>query len=609
MQVKRNNTSRIKNLTNGLAVVFILSSILLLSALSQFLFVQPVDGQRLTTAREAELDDNGEALAPDVSDSPSDSASNSQDSIQQDETSDESEGSSPELPGRITVHEMASDPRFCVQYDRTEKIITVICKSSNLSHIDEILGNPNILKKESDGVWLLNANLSIADGANFDINSSDTKWLKINSTTGRDAYHIEAIGNLNIDSVKITSWNTTSNNYTKSDGKVHRASIAVLPESTGKTNISNSEIGYLGYGASLRQGLSYYGGHGSALMNNSIHDLWYGFYSKGIGNITIEGNHIYSNVKYGLDPHTGAHDMIIRNNVVHGNEGLGIVCSHNCDNIIMEGNNVYGNKLAGIMLSRNVTNSAVRNNTLHDEVKAIVISESHKDSVYNNTISDSTIGIEAKFGSSNNNIHNNTILNAEKYGIQVVKGANENMVRYNNVVEPGKYGICVYNNGTRNMIFENVVMKSAKHGICVYDNSSGNQIKDNFINSATGYGIYVTDADARNNTFTGNQIRMTKVGVSVNNNTDSQFIKNNIGVVEDSEYFIEGNSSIKLENTTFSSDIVRSEEGDQNSISIANSGIVDIRNNIGDKITYDTNNNVTSVMLPDSTSLTLKTIE
>jgi len=507
-------------------VILVLVS--LTSAISVATLTQNVDAKRLFTLREAQgasgQNNTSDSAKANVS---SEDAQDNLDTV-----------TIPQKLDRITTRTAALDPQLCVQYDKTAREITVACKTTDLSHVYDVVKNPNVLKKENDGVWLLNANLTIDDGATFHIGPNDTKWLKINSTTSKDAYHIEVLGNLVINSVKISSWNSTSNNFTSTDGKIHRASIAVLPKATGKANISNSEISHLGYGVSLRQGISYYGGDGSKLRNNTIHDLWYGFYSNGVGHMTLEDNHFYSNVKYGLDPHTGTHDMEIKNNNVHDTKGIGIVCSFDCINIVMEGNNVHNNALAGIMLSRNVTHSAVRNNTLHNEAKAIVISESHGDKIYNNTIADSDIGIEAKFGSSKNDIQNNTVLRAAKYGIQLVKGANENFVVQNNVIEPAKYGICVYNNGTRNAIVENKIVNSEKHGICIYDKSSGNQINSNVVNGAVGYGIYVTDFDVRNNTFIGNQIHKAKVGISISNNTDSQFSQNDVGLVDDSEYLI-----------------------------------------------------------------------
>ena len=130
---------------------------------------------------------------------------------------------------------------------------------------------------------MLNANLNIANGANFYINSTDASWLKINSTTPESAYDIDIFGNMNIDSVKITSWNSTSNNYTTTDGKVPRASITIMPKASGKTDIVNSEISYLGYNSTHRDGLAYFGSNGGVFANNTMHDIWNGPHLQGTG--------------------------------------------------------------------------------------------------------------------------------------------------------------------------------------------------------------------------------------------------------------------------------------------------------------------------------------
>ena len=138
---------------------------------------------------------------------------------------------------------------------------------------------------------MLNANLNIANGAIFYINSTDASWLKINSTTAESTYNIDIFGNMDIDSVKITSWNSTSNNYTTTDGKVPRASITIMPKTSGRTDIANSEISYLGYNSTLRNGIGYYGGSGGIFANNTIHDIWNGPNLHGIG-IKIHDNRI-----------------------------------------------------------------------------------------------------------------------------------------------------------------------------------------------------------------------------------------------------------------------------------------------------------------------------
>ena len=89
------------------------------------------------------------------------------------------------------------------------------------------------------------------------------------------------------------------------------------------------------------------------LRGNNIHDLWYGPYLSGVGNMIIEKNQSHHNLNYGFDPHTGSHDIIIRNNLAHDNGQEGIICSVNCSNILFDNNRTYHNEKSGIMLSRN----------------------------------------------------------------------------------------------------------------------------------------------------------------------------------------------------------------------------------------------------------------
>ncbi|MGE5661272.1 MAG: right-handed parallel beta-helix repeat-containing protein [Ignavibacteriales bacterium] len=124
--------------------------------------------------------------------------------------------------------------------------------------------------------------------------------------------------------------------------------------------MTNSELVSLGYESGYgggRTGLRYEGGDGSEIKGNNIHDMYFGFYSKGVGGIMIEDNFVQNNIHYGLDPHTGTHDMTIRNNSVHDNGSIGIICSLDCYNIAVEDNTVYDNTKMGIMLSRNMTDS------------------------------------------------------------------------------------------------------------------------------------------------------------------------------------------------------------------------------------------------------------
>jgi mannuronan 5-epimerase len=319
-----------------------------------------------------------------------------------------------------------AEPVACITYDSEENIIKIDCEHANLTDIDNQLKDPDLLHKETEnGVWLLNAGVVVENGATLYINSTDTSWLRI-VTDGETIHSILVSGSLNIDSVKVTSWNPNTNNYGLTDDSdrngrdvtigTPRPYITIQTGATGTMDITNSEIAYLGYEAGYgagRTGLRYEGGDGSIIRGNNIHDLWFALYTKGTGGLVVEDNHVHNNGHYGLDPHTGTHDMIIRNNTVHDNGSTGIICSLDCHNIMIENNKVYNNTKWGIMFSRNMSDSVARNNIVSNELRGIIVSDSHNNEVYNNTISSSGSGIEVNQDSYNNIIHDNTVIDIQ----------------------------------------------------------------------------------------------------------------------------------------------------------------------------------------------------
>jgi mannuronan 5-epimerase len=320
-----------------------------------------------------------------------------------------------------------TDSGSCITYDSTENAIRINCEHANLTDVYNQLQNQDLLHREvgnsnDNGVWVLNAGIVIEEGATLYVNSTDTSWLKI-IADGETAYPIVVSGSLKIDSVKITSWNPHTNNYTLTDDSdrngddtmigTPRPYVTVEDGATGTTDITNSEIAYLGYEAGYgegRTGLRYEGGDGSIIKGSNIHDMWFALYTKDVGGLVVEDNHVYNNGHYGLDPHTGTHDMIIRNNTVHDNGSTGIICSLDCYNIIIENNKVYNNTKWAIMFSRNMSDSVARNNIVSNELRGIIVSESHDNEIYNNTVSSSGSGIEVDQDSYDNTIYDNVMI-------------------------------------------------------------------------------------------------------------------------------------------------------------------------------------------------------
>jgi hypothetical protein len=138
------------------------------------------------------------------------------------------------------------------------------------------------------------SSLLVGNSATLNINSTYISWLKINSTNNPDPYHINVLGNININSVKISSWNFHSQNYTRSDGLMPRPYISVLPAVTGRIAIKDADLSFVGYRLVSREGLSFNGGK-LILENNSIHDQYYGIiYST--RDFVSQNNTLYNNI-------------------------------------------------------------------------------------------------------------------------------------------------------------------------------------------------------------------------------------------------------------------------------------------------------------------------
>jgi hypothetical protein len=114
--------------------------------------------------------------------------------------------------GELQIAAYAIAESDCIVYNPTTLTITVSCRSPvSLTDIYEQLGGAgnSALYKDpnSDGVWALNANVTILAGSTLNIDSKDVNWLKIISDGQTLAYGIHVYGSMNIDSVKVTSWN------------------------------------------------------------------------------------------------------------------------------------------------------------------------------------------------------------------------------------------------------------------------------------------------------------------------------------------------------------------------------------------------------------------
>ena len=310
----------------------------------------------------------------------------------------------------------------CTDYESPVRTIRVICDTT-FDQLEKDIGDPSVLENLGNGEYLLSANIEVEDFSKLTIASPAVTWLKISNKGGDSTqYNILVRGYMDIDGVKVTSWDPDKNSVVEQDskGSVPRPYIHYRAADGGI--IRNSELAYIGSDGDIRRGLSLTRGSTNIEIRNSdFHHFWFAFYSNSARNITIDGNRYHDNHKYAIDPHTGTRDMNITNNLVYDNAAIGIICSLDCRNILIENNTIYNHTRNGINLSRNMHDSIVRNNTIYDTIRAIVITESPDNKLYDNVIFNVSDGFYLVHPSppvdgltTDNWIYNNTIKNANR---------------------------------------------------------------------------------------------------------------------------------------------------------------------------------------------------
>ncbi len=316
-----------------------------------------------------------------------------------------------------TTNEQEGTP--CIEYHPPENTIVITCDYASFSDVVDTINDRAIIEYLGHGEYLLKANLRIDNGVTFAMTADDDLgYLKIAGANG-----IIVNGKIQIDGVKMTSWDTSTDDVIDQNmnGNISRGYIQFAASEGAE--IMNSEFGYLGYQDLGKRGFDLFGDGGAShdmeIRGNMFHHMWRAFYSKGAYNVTIDGNEFHHNVNYGVDPHSGTHDIKITNNWIH-DDPIGIICSLDCYHILIEGNEIYNNTKTGIFFSRGMQDSIARNNHIYNSTSGIILSESANNQIYNNKIEAATSEGLLLFNpaepdeglTENNLVHNNTISNS-----------------------------------------------------------------------------------------------------------------------------------------------------------------------------------------------------
>ena len=185
--------------------------------------------------------------------------------------------------------------------------------------------------------------------------------------------------------------------------------------------IDKAELRYLGFGDVESYGLSWRTeGSGGHITNSLVSHLYFGIYSFDVGGLTISDNEFRDNVLYGIDPHTGSHNLTIERNVVHDNGKHGIILAEDCVDSVIRDNVVYRNDHHGIVLYLHSDRNAdrgqrdVRQRRAGHQRQRVVEQHDQGNRVYDNIESGIGIGQTAK----DNLVEDNEIRGNEQDGLR-----------------------------------------------------------------------------------------------------------------------------------------------------------------------------------------------
>lgn len=382
--------------------------------------------------------------------------------------------------------------------------------TATLSDIKAALPNaPLDLVDPTQKIWLLRANLQITNGSVLILHGADAggdvNQLRLQSnnasTTNNYVSIIADYGNIDIDSTLITSWDMAAAGPDTEYGSTYkRAFIRVRSKLAAdgvtalesRMDITNSDIGYLGYNGAESYGLSWKV-VGSAenlfekvsvfgnILGSHIHHNYFGVYSFGHQGDPEEhlsgqwlDNEVDHNVKYGLDPHDDSDNLVIENNKVHHNGYHGIIAAERCDHIQIRNNESWANTGNGIMLYQLSDDGLIEGNNSHDNTDSgIAIMSSSRTLIRDNFLMNNAYaGIRFSVGASDNHVEHNDIGNSGKYGVYFYKGSD--------TPNPGDDG-----RPKRNIFLLNNVHDTVQEGVKMTDGDANEFLGNTFLNNGS----------------------------------------------------------------------------------------------------------------------------
>ncbi|WP_230668811.1 MULTISPECIES: NosD domain-containing protein [Methanosarcina] len=228
--------------------------------------------------------------------------------------------------------------------------------------------------------------------------------------------------------------------------------------------------------------------------------------------ITIKGFNI-SGGKHGIGLEGSTGSTLI-NNVIHSNQNFSIYLANSNNNILI--NNTIFNSTNGINLvfsdENNISENRVFNDTIGSSTHNIFLNNSHNNNLQGNTVSDGEYGIAMRYSNNNNLTSNNA--SGNKKGIYLTLKSSENTLSGNLANSNSESGIILDNAGSSNNLINNTARMNSNNGIGLA-NSSNNYLANNIVYQ-NSKGIYL-QSSASGNILSGNIVNLNLQGIQLEN--------------------------------------------------------------------------------------------
>ncbi|QEE16105.2 right-handed parallel beta-helix repeat-containing protein [Promethearchaeum syntrophicum] len=222
-----------------------------------------------------------------------------------------------------------------------------------------------------------------------------------------------------------------------------------------------------------------------------------------------------------------SHNVVIEDcNASNGWEGISLQDGssfNTIENCIINNNYEMFTSTYGINIEENGQNNIITKCEIKDNGYGVYIGSSEDNEIKNCEIRDNGYGIQLRFGSSSNEIINNTIEDHLYQGIYLRDGADWNSFENNTIKNNGGYGAYIHT--SINSTFFNNTFDNNAGGIYFTASSNGGLFYDNRIQNHADRGIFIDESTVNynliyGNIFNSNNIHAHDLGSNSWNNTE-----------------------------------------------------------------------------------------